>query len=210
MTSTVSRRRKGARTNGSTGTRQAPAPVINKDPAYLVYELLRVLGHDTVREGLAKTPERVARFYRDFLTNRPLFNFTTFDAEGMNEMVVVRQVPFYSLCEHHLLPFFGTATVGYVPADRIVGLSKIPRLVQHLARDLQNQERLAAQIADKFGDVLKPKGVGVILHARHLCMEMRGVAIAGAVTTTSALRGVFLDDPRARREFLDFDAKNGH
>src|SRR5215471_4088272 len=165
MTSTVSRRRKGARTNGSTGTRQAPAPVIN---------------------------------------------FTTFDAEGMNEMVVVRQVPFYSLCEHHLLPFFGTATVGYVPADRIVGLSKIPRLVQHLARDLQNQERLAAQIADKFGDVLKPKGVGVILHARHLCMEMRGVAIAGAVTTTSALRGVFLDDPRARREFLDFDAKNGH
>ena len=118
-------------------------------------------------------------------------------------------VPFFSLCEHHLLPFFGTATIGYVPAGRIVGLSKTPRLVHQFARGLQNQERLAQQIATCLSELLKPKGVGVILHARHLCMEMRGVQIAGTVTTTSALRGVFLDDPRCRREFLDFDGKNG-
>jgi len=108
-----------------------------------------------------------------------------------NEMTVLRAVPFFSLCEHHLLPFVGTCTVGYVPSDRIVGLSKIPRIVHHYAKGLQNQERLAQQIADCLVERLKPKGVGVILHARHLCMEMRGVQIAGTVTTTSALRGVF-------------------
>jgi len=177
---------------------------------HFVFELLAACGHDPNREGLERTPERVAKFYRDFITTRPLCQVTTFDAEGTNEMVVVRAVPFYSLCEHHLLPFFGMATVGYVPASRIVGLSKIPRIVQHFARGLQNQERLSQQIAGCLQDALDPKGVGVILHGRHLCMEMRGVAIAGAVTTTSALRGVFMDDERCRREFLDFDAKNGH
>jgi GTP cyclohydrolase I len=176
----------------------------------LVRELLQVMGHDTDREGLARTPVRVATFYREFITRRPLCPLTTFDAEGTDEMVVVRAVPFYSLCEHHLLPFFGTATVGYVPDTRIIGLSKIPRVVQHFARGLQNQERLAQQIADCVIDTLRPKGVGVILHARHLCMEMRGIQVAGAVTTTSALRGVFIHDARCRREFLDFDAKNGH
>jgi GTP cyclohydrolase I len=177
--------------------------------ADLVKRLLTTFGHDTDREGLARTPERVARFYGELLEPRPLCPVTTFDAEGADEMVVLRSVPFYSLCEHHLLPFFGTATVGYVPAGRIVGLSKIPRIVTHFARGLQNQERLSNKVADCLLEVLRPKGVGVILHGRHLCMEMRGVAIAGAVTTTSALRGLFLEDPRARREFLDFDAKNG-
>jgi len=182
----------------------------DQDPATdLIRQLLDHFGHDTTREGLVRTPERVATFYREFITNRHLCPVTTFDAEGMDEMVVLRSVPFYSLCEHHMLPFFGTTSVGYVPAERIVGLSKVPRLVQHFSRNLQNQERLTNQIADCLVETLKPKGVGVILHARHLCMEMRGVAIAGAVTTTSALRGVFLDDPRCRREFLDFDGKNG-
>ena len=134
---------------------------------------------------------------------------TTFDAEQTDEMIVLRAVPFFSLCEHHLLPFVGTATVGYVPTDRIVGLSKIPRIVHHFARGLQNQERLVQQVANCLVETLRPKGVGVILHARHLCMEMRGVQIAGTITTTSALRGVFLEDARCRREFLDFDGKTG-
>jgi GTP cyclohydrolase I len=181
---------------------------MNQNPVYLVDQLLRAFGHDTGREGLLKTPERVARFLKEFIGDRPLCPLTTFDAEGTDEMIVVRAVPFYSLCEHHLIPFFGTASVGYVPSDRIVGLSKIPRVIQHHARGLQNQERLAQAIARCLDDGLKPKGVGVILHARHLCMEMRGVAIAGAVTTTSALRGCFLEDARARREFLDFDARS--
>jgi GTP cyclohydrolase I len=107
--------------------------------ANLVRDLLREMGHDTAREGLADTPARVARFYREFITRRPLRTLTTFDAEGTDEMVVVRKVPFYSLCEHHLLPFFGTATVGYIPDKRIVGLSKLPRIVHHFARGLQNQ-----------------------------------------------------------------------
>jgi GTP cyclohydrolase I len=175
----------------------------------LIRQLFVVFGHDVTREGIERTPVRVARFYQDFLARRPLCPITTFDAEGTDEMVVVRAVPFYSLCEHHLLPFFGTATVGYVPNGRIVGLSKIPRIVQHFARGIQNQERLVQQIAGCLIETVEPKGVGVILHARHLCMEMRGIAIAGAVTTTSALRGVFLEDARCRREFLDFDAKNG-
>jgi len=178
--------------------------------AGLVRDLLDLYGHNVAREGLARTPERVAEFFETFLTARPLCAITTFAAEGMDEMIVQRAVPFYSLCEHHLLPFFGTATIGYIPSDRIVGLSKIPRIVQHFARGLQNQERLATLIADCLSTTLDPRGVGVVLHARHLCMEMRGVAVAGAVTTTSALRGVFLDDERARREFLDFDRNGSH
>jgi GTP cyclohydrolase IA len=188
----------------------SPGQFINKNPIYLLRELLVAYGHNPEREGLMKTPERVARFYQEFIGTRDLCPITVFDAEGMDEMVVVRAVPFYSLCEHHLLPFFGTATVGYVPHQQIIGLSKIPRIIRHHARGLQNQERLARQIASTLDGALKPKGTGVILHARHLCMEMRGVAIAGAVTTTSALGGCCLDDQRCRREFLDFDAKNGH
>jgi GTP cyclohydrolase I len=176
--------------------------------AELARAILELHGHDPTREGLSRTPDRVAAYWREYLVARPLCPVTTFDAEGADQMVVLRAVPFYSLCEHHLLPFFGTATVGYVPDGRIIGLSKVPRVVQHFARGLQNQERLANQIAACLVDTLKPKGVGVVLHGRHLCMEMRGVAVAGAVTTTSALRGVFLDDGRARREFLDFD-RNG-
>lgn len=175
----------------------------------LVRELLFTLGQDPSREGLARTPERVAQFLAEFVGPRPLCPITSFDAEGMDEMVVVGSIPFYSLCEHHLLPFFGTATVGYVPNGRLAGLSKLPRMVQHFARGLQNQERITQQVAHHLREALDAKGVGVILHARHLCMEMRGIAVAGAFTTTSALRGVFLEDGRCRREFLAFDHQQG-
>lgn len=177
-----------------------------EDVARVVRDLLRVLGQNGDREGLRDTPARVARFYAEFLTapDDVCFPVTHFASEGMDEMIVSGGIPFYSLCEHHLLPFFGTATVGYIPNGRIVGLSKLPRLVHHFAHGLQNQERLTTQIADALCLSTHPKGVGVVLVARHLCMEMRGIKVAGAETTTSALRGVFLDDARCRREFLDF------
>jgi len=184
--------------------------MIDADLSATIRDLLVQLHHDPAREGLVRTPERVARFLREFVIEGgepgPL---TTFDAEGMNEMIVVGRVPFYSLCEHHLLPFFGTATIGYIPADRILGLSKLPRMVRAFAHGLQNQERLTQQIADRLMRALEPKGAGVVLHARHLCMEMRGIEVAGAATTTSALRGVFFEDARCRREFLDFDRNGG-
>ena len=175
----------------------------------VIAELLAHLGHDVTREGLQATPDRVARFYRAFLAPRELPPLTTFDAEGTDEMIVVGRIPFYSLCEHHLLPFFGTATIGYLPQDRIAGLSKLPRVIHHFAHGLQNQERLTRQIAEHVRASLEPRGVGVILHARHLCMEMRGIRIAGALTTTSALLGAFLDDARCRREFLEFTHDRG-
>lgn len=177
------------------------------DAADAIRALLAILGEDPEREGLQKTPDRAARFFAE-MTTYAAFEWTTFDAEGTDEMIVIGSIPFYSLCEHHLLPFFGTATIGYVPNGRIVGLSKIPRLLKSHASGLQNQERITQRVAGDLMESLKPKGAGVVLHARHLCMEMRGVRTAGAVTTTSALRGVFLDDARCRREFLDFDARS--
>jgi len=171
----------------------------------LTAQLLTALGDNPDREGLQQTPHRVERFYAEFLTPAAdLPCLTTFDAEGTDEMIVMRAIPFYSLCEHHLLPFFGTATVGYVPAAKIVGLSKLPRLVRHFAHRLQNQERLTGQVADALATLVEARGVGVILTARHLCMEMRGIRLAGSETITSALRGVFLTDAGARREFLQF------
>jgi len=171
-----------------------------------LHGLLVALGEDATREGLQRTPERVARFFRELTTRQP-FEFTTFDAEGTDEMIVVGPIPFYSLCEHHLMPFFGTASIGYVPNGRIVGLSKLPRLLEYFAHGFQNQERITQQVAAALMARVEPKGAGVVLHARHLCMEMRGVRVPGATTTTSALRGVFLEDARCRREFLEFDAR---
>lgn len=172
----------------------------------IVRELLLALGEDPAREGLQQTPDRVAKFYAQFF-NGVTCDFTTFDAEGMQEMIVVGKIPFYSLCEHHLLPFFGTATVGYLPSDRILGLSKLPRAVQSIAGGLQNQERITQTVADRIVDAIHPRGVGVVLHARHLCMEMRGIKVTGATTTTTAFRGVFTNDTHThRREFLDRDS----
>ena len=165
-------------------------------------ELLAALGADLDDPGLRETPRRVAAAYAELLTPEP-FNLTTFpNDEGYDELVVVRDIPFQSLCMHHLLPFHGVAHVAYLPAERIVGLSKLARVVEHYSRDLQVQERLTKQVAACIQDELAPKGVGVVLEAEHLCMSLRGVQKAGAKTVTSALYGLVRDDPRTREEFL--------
>ncbi len=165
-------------------------------------DLLVALGADVEADGLRETPGRIARAYAELLTPIP-FNVTTFpNDEGYDELVVVRDIPFQSLCMHHLLPFHGTAHVAYLPGDRIVGLSKLGRVVDHFARDLQVQERLTTQVADWLVDRLAPRGVGVIIEAEHLCMSLRGVQKAGSRTVTSALRGSVKVDPRTRQEFL--------
>lgn len=158
---------------------------------------------DPTREGLIETPVRVAKMYNDFFSS-PEFNFTMFDADGYDEMIVESNIGFYSLCEHHLLPFVGTVVIGYVPDKKIVGLSKLARTVEYFARRLQVQERMTTQIADFLVKQLSPKGVGVIVRARHFCMEMRGVRKENVETTTSAMRGVFMSDEKARNEFLSF------
>jgi len=174
-------------------------------------DLLEALGADLTDEGLRDTPRRVAAAYAELLTPEP-FDMTTFpNDEGYDELVVVRDIPFHSLCMHHLLPFHGTATVAYIPGDRIIGLSKLARVVDHFARDLQVQERLTQQVADWLERRLQPKGVGVVLHAEHMCMSLRGVQKPGARTTTSALHGLIREDARTRAEFLALTegARNG-
>jgi GTP cyclohydrolase IA len=174
--------------------------------AGLVQEQLTLIGEDPEREGLLKTPERVAKSMR-FLTRgyhvrvEDVVGDAIFREEHKN-MVMVRDIELYSLCEHHMLPFFGKAHVAYIPDGRIVGLSKLPRLVDVFARRLQVQERLTEQIADAIDEVLAPLGVGVVIEAYHLCMMMRGVEKQNSRTITSALRGVFRDDARTREEFL--------
>jgi GTP cyclohydrolase IA len=166
------------------------------------HELLVALGADLDDAGLRETPRRVAAAFAELLTPEP-FALTTFpNDEGYDELVVVRDIPFQSLCMHHLLPFHGVAHVAYLPADRIIGLSKLARVVEHYSRDLQVQERLTKQVAACVEAELAPKGVGVVLEAEHLCMSLRGVQKAGAKTVTSALHGLVRDDPRTREEFL--------
>jgi GTP cyclohydrolase I len=165
-------------------------------------DLLGALGADLTDESLADTPLRVARMYAELLTPRP-FKPTTFPNDGgYDELVVARDIPFHSLCEHHLLPFVGVAHVAYLPGERIVGLSKLARVVDSFARALQVQERLTTQVAEWLQRELEPKGVGVVLEAEHLCMSLRGIQKPGATTVTSALHGVVRDDPRTRQEFL--------
>jgi GTP cyclohydrolase IA len=167
-----------------------------------VADLLDALGVDRTADGLAATPARVARAYAEMLSPEP-FRVTTFaNDEGYDELVVARAIPFASLCEHHLLPFSGFAYVGYLPDQRLLGLSKLARVVDHFSRRLQVQERLTAQVANFIAETLQPKGVGVVLEAEHLCMSMRGVRANGARTVTSALKGLVRDDPRTRSEFL--------
>lgn len=169
---------------------------------HAAHDLLVALGADLETEGLRETPRRMAAAYAELLTPEP-FNLTTFpNDEGYDELVVVRDIPFQSLCMHHVLPFYGLAHVAYLPAERILGLSKLARVVELFARDLQLQERLTTQIAACLHAQLQPKGVGVVLEAEHLCMSLRGVQKAGAKTVTSALHGLVRDDPRTRAEFL--------
>jgi GTP cyclohydrolase I len=178
-------------------------PVIDQ-PAVerAAHDLLLALGADLEDESLRDTPRRVAAAYTELLTPEP-FEATTFpNDEGYDELVVARDIPFHSLCEHHLLPFVGVAHVGYLPGERIVGLSKLARVVDHFARRLQVQERLTTQVAGWLTETLQPKGVGVVLEAEHFCMSLRGVRKTGAKTVTSALHGTVRDDARTRAEFL--------
>lgn len=167
-----------------------------------VADLLVALGQDADDEHLRATPHRVAAAYVELLTPRP-FNLTTFaNDEGYDELVVARDIPFHSLCQHHLLPFKGVAHVAYLPGERILGLSKLARVVELFARGLQLQERLTKQVADWLQEHLDPKGVGVVLQAEHLCMSLRGVQAGGSLTVTSALHGLLRDDARSRSEFF--------
>ena len=173
-------------------------------------DLLRALGVALEDESLAETPARIARMYADLLSPQP-FKPTTFPNDaGYDELVVARSIPFHSLCEHHLLPFIGVAHVGYLPGERIIGLSKLGRVVDWFARSLQVQERLTAQVAGWLQDELEPKGVGVVIEAEHLCMSLRGVTKPGARTVTSALHGLVRDDPRTRQEFLALTERTTH
>src|SRR5947209_16399119 len=165
-------------------------------------DLLLALGADLRAPGLVETPRRMAAAFAELLTPEP-FNLTSFpNEERYDELVVVRDIPFQSLCMHHLLPFHGVAHVAYLPAERILGLSKLACVVEYFARDLPLQERLTTQVANCLQEQLQPKGVGVVLEAEHLCMSLRGVQKAGARTVTSALHGLLRDDPRTREEFL--------
>jgi GTP cyclohydrolase I len=174
-----------------------------------VRDLLVAFGHDPASEHLTDTPRRVARAYGELLTPRS-FDLTTFpNDEGYDELVLAKGIPFQSLCQHHLLPFHGVAHVGYIPAGRILGLSKLARVVELFARGLQVQERLTGQVAGWLEERLEPKGVGVVLEAEHLCMSLRGVRATGSRTVTSALRGLVRDDPRTRTEFFGLTGRAG-
>jgi GTP cyclohydrolase I len=173
-------------------------------------DLLRALGADVDAEALGETPRRVADAYAELLTPQP-FRATTFpNDDGYDELIVARSIPVHSLCMHHLLPFHGVAHVGYLPGERIIGLSKLGRVVEYFSRDLQIQERLTTQVAGWLQRELEPKGVGVVLEAEHLCMSLRGVQKLGAKTVTSALRGAVRDDARTRQEFLALTTRTSH
>jgi GTP cyclohydrolase IA len=175
--------------------------------ARLIEQLLKELGEDAYREGLERTPERVDKALR-FLTSgyrmkvEDVFNEALF-VEDYDEMVVVKDIDYFSMCEHHLIPFFGKAHIAYMPRKKIVGLSKIPRLVEMFSRRLQVQERLTTQIANTLNDVLQPRGVAVVMEAVHLCMIMRGVEKQNSKAVTSAMLGAFRDRPETRAEFME-------
>lgn len=200
-------------------SRSGKVTVLQPQPIHLdgieenVRHILEHIGEDTEREGLAKTPYRVARAF-EYLTKgylqdpKEILNQAKFTEEDYQEMVLVRDIDFYSMCEHHILPFFGRANVAYIPRHHIVGLSKIPRLVEVFSRRLQVQERLTTQIANTIMEVLDPLGVGVIIRAEHLCMRMRGVEKQNSVVTTSAMLGAFRAQQATREEFVTL--VNGH
>jgi len=180
---------------------------MSKEFENAVTKILELIGEDPNREGLIKTPARVAKSF-EFLTQgyhqdpQEVLNSALFSSSN-DEMVVVRDIEFYSMCEHHILPIIGRVHVAYIPDGKVVGLSKIPRIVNIFARRLQIQEQMTEQIADAINDTIKPKGVAVVVDARHMCMEMRGVEKINSTTVSSALRGLFKSDNRTRKEFFD-------
>jgi GTP cyclohydrolase I len=173
----------------------------------LVRKQLELVGEDPNRDGLARTPLRVAKAF-DFLTKgysqdpKAILNDALFDVRS-DEMVIVKDIDFYSLCEHHLLPFFGKCHIAYLPSDKVIGLSKLPRLVEVYARRLQVQERMTTEIAQTIQELISPLGVGVVIEAQHLCMAMRGVEKQNSSALTSSMLGAFREDARTRAEFLD-------
>lgn len=174
--------------------------------------LLQLVGEDETREGLLNTPERVAKSYEFLLKGyqqkpEEVVNSALFSAE-YNEMVIVRDIDFYSLCEHHMLPFYGKAHVAYIPNEKVIGLSKIPRLIEVFSRRLQIQERLTTQVAETLEQLLVPKGVAVVIEAFHFCMAMRGVEKQNSYTTTSAMLGVFRENKPTRMEFMSLLKKH--
>lgn len=178
----------------------------NPNMEALVKQMLLQLGEDPQREGLRQTPERVAKSYEYLVSGHQtkladVVNGALF-AEEVDEMVLVKDIEFYSLCEHHMLPFYGRAHIAYLPKGKIIGLSKLPRIVDMFARRLQVQERMTVQIAEAVSEVLEPLGVAVVTEAAHLCMMMRGVSKQASVTTASCMLGTFRSDPRTRSEFL--------
>jgi GTP cyclohydrolase IA len=192
--------RRGDRQPVPDGTNGPPVDRFRAEAA--ARELLEALAVDVTDESTRDTPRRLVDVYAELLSPAP-FNPTTFPNDGgYDELVVARAIPFHSLCEHHLLPFVGVAHVGYLPGERILGLSKLARVVDYFARSVQVQERLTRQIAGWLGRELRPKGVGVVLEAEHMCMSLRGVQKAGSSTVTSALHGAVRDDQRTRGEFL--------
>lgn len=181
--------------------------ILQKEFEKCITTILESIGENPNREGLLKTPNRVFKAFQ-FLTKgyneniKDVLNDALFQSSN-NEMVLVRDIEFYSLCEHHLLPFFGRVHVAYIPDQKVVGLSKIPRLVEVFARRLQIQEQLTEQIADALMENVNAKGVGVVIEARHMCVEMRGVQKVNSTTSTSALRGLFLKNEKTRKEFFE-------
>jgi GTP cyclohydrolase I len=170
-----------------------------------VTEIIKAAGEDPRREGLAETPRRIAEMYAEILSGMgldPVEELTVGFEEGHQEMVVLKDIPFYSMCEHHFMPFFGTVAVGYLPNGRVVGISKIARVVEIFAKRLQLQERLTTQIADTIASALQPQGVAVVVRAEHLCISMRGVKKPGSQMVTSAVRGAFADSAVTRAEFM--------
>jgi GTP cyclohydrolase I len=198
----------GPTTESGDGLQVRPFHLVPADPVIdlaaaeaAVRDLLVALGRDTSSQHLVATPRRVAAAFAEMLTPEA-FSLTTFaNDEGYDELVLARDIPFRSLCEHHLLPFHGVAHVGYLPAERVLGLSKLARVVNRFASNLQTQERLTKQVADWLDEHLQPRGVGVVIEADHLCMSLRGVRANGSQTITSAVRGLLRDDARSRQEF---------
>jgi len=181
---------------------------LNKEEvAKNIYDIIKLIGEDPEREGLKRTPERVAKAYEFLMQGynqdiEQVFNKAIFE-EKYDEMVIVKDIDFYSMCEHHLLPFFGKVHVAYIPNGKIVGLSKIPRVVDVYAHRMQIQERMTQEICDTIEKYLSPRGVAVVCEAYHMCMMMRGVQKQNSITTTSAMHGIFKEDSRTRTEFLN-------
>jgi GTP cyclohydrolase I len=194
-------------TNGNGHNHHQTAPIRALDTEELIYQLLQNIGQDPQQEGLQRTPNRVARMYQELTAGyhvdpEALVNGALFDVD-YSEMVLVKDIEFYSLCQHHLLPFFGRAHVAYLPAGKVIGLSKIPRIVEMYARRLQLQEQMTRQIAVQLDEILQPFGVAVVVEGQHLCSMMRGVQKANPRMMTTSLLGAFQSDPHLRAEFMN-------